>query len=254
MPTALIRFYAELNDHLSSKDRYRDSAYHFEVSATIGGLLRDRGVPENEVDLILVNGTSVDFDHVLRDNDRISVYPVCESLDISSLTRIGGRPLRRPQFVLDCHLGKLAYYLRMLGFDTLYRSDFHDDELVRLSTAERRTLLSRDRRLIGESPITRGYRVRETDPKLQAGEVLQRFDLFGSVLPLQRCLRCNVLLRAVGKEAVIGKLPPMVKERYEEFQTCTACGRVYWKGTHYQRMQEFIAEVISMRTSSGTIS
>jgi uncharacterized protein with PIN domain len=147
--------------------------------------------------------------------------------------------------VLDCHLGKLAYYLRMLGFDTLYRPDFHDDELVAISNGEQRTLLSRDRKLLEEDTITRGYRVNATDPKLQVVEVLRRFDLFSSAQPLQRCLRCNVFLLPVDKETVLDRLPPMIRDRYEEFQTCPACSRVYWKGSHYQRMQEFIAALLA---------
>ncbi|HWR20310.1 MAG TPA: Mut7-C RNAse domain-containing protein, partial [Verrucomicrobiae bacterium] len=198
-----------------------------------------------EVDLVLVNDESVDLRHVIKENDRISVYPVFESFDISSVTRVRDQPLRQSRFVLDCHLGKLAYYLRMLGFDTLYRPDFHDHELISISNNEQRILLSRDRKMIEESSITRGYRVRETDPKLQAVEILRRFDLFHVARPLQRCLRCNDVLQPIAKEAVLARLPPMIRERYEEFQACPKCNRVYWKGSHYQWMQAFIAKLLA---------
>lgn len=245
MPSASIRFYAELNDHLSLGKRYNNITISIEDSTSLRELIQSLGVLCDDVDLVLVNGESVDLHYILSDNDRVSVYPVYESFDISSLTKIRERPLRQPRFVLDCHLGKLAYYLRMLGFDTLYRSDFHDDELIAISNTERRTLLSRDRRLIEESSLTRAFRVRETNPRLQVVEVLRRFDLFGSTRPLQRCLRCNMILSPINKGAVLDRLLPMVKERYEEFQTCLTCNRVYWKGSHYQRMQAFIAMVLS---------
>ncbi|MBM2842059.1 MAG: hypothetical protein HW412_2587, partial [Bacteroidetes bacterium] len=114
MPSASIRFYAELNDHLPSDKRYRSIAFPFEGSTSVSELIQSLGIPFDEVDLLLVNGESVDLHFILNDNDRVSVYPVYESFDISSVTRIRERPLRQPRFVLDCHLGKLAYYLRML--------------------------------------------------------------------------------------------------------------------------------------------
>jgi uncharacterized protein with PIN domain len=86
--------------------------------------------------------------------------------------------------------------------------------------------------------------VRETDPKLQVTEILRRFDLFNSTRPLQRCLRCNTFLVPVGKGEVLLRLPELVRERYDEFQTCPTCKRVYWKGTHYQRMQAFIEKIL----------
>ncbi len=244
MSHANIRFYAELNDHLPQEHRYTTIAIPIVAMVSVGQIIAGFGVPASEVDLILINGISVDLNHALGDNDRISVFPVYESFDISSVTRIRETPLREPRFVLDCHLGKLAYYLRMLGFDTLYSAGFNDDELAAISNGERRTLLSRDRKLIEEGAISRGYRVRETDPKLQVTEVLRRFDLFKSARPLQRCLRCNTLLVMVGKEEVLHRLADLVRERYDKFQTCPTCDRVYWKGTHYQRMLQFIAKVL----------
>ena len=244
MSHATIRFYAELNDHLPEERRYTTIPAPVVGPVSVGQMIAAFGVPVSEVDLILVNGVSVDLNHPVQDNDRISVFPVFESFDVSSVTKVREEPLRDPRFVLDCHLGKLAYYLRMLGFDTLYSADFHDDELVAISNRDRRTLLSRDRKLIEEGAITRGYRVRETDPKLQVSEILRRFDLFGSTRPLQRCLRCNTFLVPVGKEKVLFRLPELVRERYEDFQTCPTCNRVYWKGTHYQRMQAFIEKVL----------
>ena len=244
MSHATIRFYAELNDHLPEERRYTTIPVPVGGAVTVGETIARFDVPTSEVDLILINGVSVDLKHPACNNDRISVFPVFESFDISSVTKVREEPLREPRFVLDCHLGKLAYYLRMLGFDTLYSANFHDDELVAISNRDRRTLLSRDRKLIEEGAITRGYRVRETDPKLQVIEILRRFDLFNLTRPLQRCLRCNTFLVPIEKEKVLLRLPELVRERYDEFQTCTTCNRVYWKGTHYQRMQAFIEKVM----------
>src|SRR5262249_31383318 len=156
MNRACFRFYAELNDFLPPGRRGVTFTYSFEGSPSIKDLIEALGVPHTEVDLILVNGESVDFAYRVREGDRISVYPVFESLDITPLLRVRPRPLRETRFVLDTHLGRLAAYLRLLGFDTLYRNDAGDDELARISSGEGRILLTRDRGLLKRSQVTHG--------------------------------------------------------------------------------------------------
>jgi uncharacterized protein len=151
--------------------------------------------------------------------------------------------LRDPRFVLDAHLGKLAGYLRLLGFDTLYRNDYDDATLARISSDEHRILLTRDRGLLKRSMVTHGYYVRETDPQRQAIEVLRRFDLHRSIMPFHRCIRCNGVLRAADKSAIRAALPPRTSEYYDEFRVCDHCGKIYWKGSHYQRLLDFVALV-----------
>jgi uncharacterized protein with PIN domain len=239
-----IRFYAELNDFLAPERRMVPFPCAFHVSAPVRDLIESLGVPHTEVDLILVNGRSADFSHLVEDGDRISVYPVFESIDIAPVTRLRPRPLRQTRFVLDVHLGRLAAYLRMMGFDSLYRNDYRDEELARLSGGEERILLTRDRELLKRAVVTRGYYVRATSPRQQLAEVLRRFDLFDSATPFARCLACNGLLEPVAKDAVGELLPPRVRERHDEFLRCDACARVYWKGSHHARMTK-IVEAIS---------
>jgi uncharacterized protein with PIN domain len=195
------------------------------------------------VDLILVNGRSVGFEHQVRDGDRISVYPIFESFDISPVQQVRERPLRAPRFVLDVHLGKLASYLRLLGFDVLYSPAYNDDELMSISLNEQRTLLSKDRQLIQHPSLTHAYLVRQNLPREQAVEVVERFDLYSLIHPFIRCLTCNTLLRRADKDDVAGRLPPRVREAFNEFYLCTFCDRVYWKGSHYEGMKAWIASV-----------
>jgi hypothetical protein len=184
----------------------------------------------------------------VQDGDRISVYPVFESIDITPLVRVRPQPLREPRFVLDTHLGQLAAYLRMLGFDTVYRNDCADEELAHLSSSEGRILLTRDRGLLKRAVVTHGYCVRETNPRKRLVEVLRRFDLFGAILPFRRCIRCNGLLQPVSKQAISHRLPPKTRQYYDEFRVCEGCEQIYWKGSHYQRMQEFIARVLEQES------
>lgn len=244
MNRAYFRFYAELNDFLTPERRFTTFACSFEVSPSVKDMIEALGVPHTEVDLILVNGESMDFSYRVQDGDRISVYPVFETIDISPIVRVRPHPLREPRFVLDIHLGRLARYLRLLGFDTLYRNDFQDEELARISRAQRRILLTRDRGRLKRNEVTHGYCVRATAPREQLVEVLRRFDLFRIVAPFTRCLRCNGHLQPVRKEDVLHRLPPRVRQQYDEFCACQACGQVYWKGSHYRRMQWFVEEVL----------
>jgi uncharacterized protein with PIN domain len=244
MSSVQFRFYAELNDFLPADRRQVTFVHPFDGRPSVKDTIEALGIPHTEVDLILANGDSVDFSYHLQDGDRISVYPVFESIDIAPILRVRPQPLREARFVLDTHLGRLAGYLRMLGFDTLYRNDFKDQELAHLSNREGRILLTRDRGLLKRGEVTHGYFVRENLPREQLVEVIQRFDLAGSVKPFKRCLRCNGLLASVRKKDIIDSLPAKTRKYYDKYHRCQACGRIYWRGSHYQHMQRFIAQVL----------
>ena len=249
MPAAKFRFYAELNDFLPLERRAVPFTHAFLDRATVKDMIESFGIPHTEVDLILANGESVDFSYIVQDGDLISVYPVFEALDITEVLRVRPQPLRETRFVLDTHLGRLAGYLRMMGFDTLYRNDYGDEELARTSHDEHRILLTRDRGLLKRGMVTHGYLVRESAPRRQLAEVLRRFDLLGAARPFVRCLRCNNTLEPVAKERVAERLPPRAAELYREFLLCSGCGRVYWKGGHYRRMLQFVE---SLAAPGGT--
>ena len=236
-----IRFYEELNDFLPPARRKVTFEHAFRQSGSIKDMIEALGVPHTEVDLILVNGSSVDFDYLIRDGDRISVYPMFESMDIAPVTRLRPVPLRTTRFVLDTHLGRLAAYLRLFGFDTLYRNDYDDPTLAAISAAERRILLTRDRQLLMRKQVTHGYFVRETQPRRQLIEVLRRFDLRATQRPFTRCMHCNGEISAVSKEEIRAHLLPRTERWYQEFWRCGQCGKIYWKGTHFRHLQALVA-------------
>jgi uncharacterized protein with PIN domain len=245
MPIATFRFYAELNDFLPPAKRKVDFTYEWHGADSIKHLIEAIGVPHTEVDLILVNGASVDFAYHPHDGDRISVYPVFESLDVASVTHLRPRPLRDTKFVLDGHLGRLAAYLRMLGFDTWCRTEADDETLARVSQAERRNLLTRDHGLLKRSLVTHGYYVRSNLPRDQLREVIERFDLQHAVQPFTRCLVCNGRLQAVAIDAIRDQLLPDTVRHYQEFWRCDQCGKVYWRGPHYRRMAQLAQDVLT---------
>jgi AbrB family looped-hinge helix DNA binding protein len=212
---------------------------------TIPAEIREKAglLPHTEVELIVVNGVSVEFSYVVHDGDRVAVYPVFESLDVSPALRVRPSPLRDPRFVLDVHLGKLAAYMRMLGFDTLYRNCLDDAELARISATHHRTLLTRDRGLLKRGAVTHGYWLRATDSRAQLAEIVHRFDLARAIRPFTRCMACNGVLKPVAKAEVQRELPPRIAEAFDDFRQCDRCRRVFWQGSHYRRMQQQIEQL-----------
>jgi hypothetical protein len=239
MSAARFRFYAELNDFLIDENRGKELTRYFSVSGSVKDFIESFGVPHTEVDLVLANGKPVDFSYPVRDGDRVSVYPVFESLDISSVSRVRPAPLRALRFLLDVHVGRLAAYLRMAGFDALYGNRTSDAELASIVAREGRVLLTRDRYLLMRTAVDRGYWVRATEPKQQLLEVVKRFDLAGSMRPFTRCLDCNAILEEASRESVLERLPPKIREK-DVFRVCPSCHRVYWEGSHHERMSKLL--------------
>lgn len=240
MVAATFRFYEELNDFLAPERRRREFSVPCARAATAKHMIEALGVPHTEVELILLNGESVGFGALLREGDRVAVYPKFETFDVTPLLRVRQEPLRETRFVADVHLGALAHLLRMLGFDTLYDNGFADDEIARIAATQGRIVLTRDRGLLKRRSITHGCYVHSLRPERQLRELIERLDLARSARPLTLCPRCNAPLHAVAKGEVEHLLPLPVREAYERFSTCERCGRVFWEGEHWHRLQALV--------------
>jgi len=243
--TATFRFYEELNDFLAPERRGRAFTAACARAASTKHMIEALGVPHTEVELVLVNGESVGFERIVREGDRVAVYPKFETLDITSLLRVRARPLRDIRFVADAHLGGLARRLRMAGFDTLYDNGLRDEEIVRLAAAEGRVVLTRDRELLKRRTVAHGCYVRTLRASEQVREIFDRLDLARSARPFTRCLHCNAPLVAVAKRDIADALPPRVRDCYERFSTCTACKRIYWEGSHWRRMLAMVGDLLA---------
>ena len=247
---AEFRFYEELNDFLPAPRRKRTFRHSFDGTPAVKDTVEALGVPHTEIDLILVDGRSVRFSHRLHGGERVAVYPMFERFDLRPLYRLRPRPLRRPRFVLDVHLGTLARWLRLLGLDASYQRECDDAQLAAISARERRILLTRDVGLLKRSAVTRGHWVRATDPLRQIEEVIRAFSLQKDLQPFSRCTACNGVLRPAQRAEIAGRVPPRVHARFRRFVQCPRCDRIYWRGSHYARL-EALARLLRRTAPAG---
>lgn len=243
MKQVSVRFYEELNEFLPRPWRKQQLTYEFISSDTVRNLLNSFGVPHTEVDLVLINGESVDFERELKGGESVSIYPVFESIDISKTTRLRPKALRTTRFILDVHLGKLTSYLRMLGFDSLYRNNLKDKEIIRIAEQENRIILTRDKGILHNKKVTHGFYIPSDAPREQLKQVLRRFDLLENIRPFSRCMNCNGKLKKTAKNNIIEQLEENTRKYFHEFYRCDNCGKIYWKGNHYHKMLAWIQEL-----------
>ncbi|EAU68456.1 Mut7-C RNAse domain-containing protein [Stigmatella aurantiaca] len=235
-----VRLHGALNDFLPPERRGTEFIHRFTGTPSVKDLLESLGPPHPEVELIFVDGKAVDFTHRVEAGSRVAAYPAFHALEVTALIRVGMPLPAVRRFVLDVGLGRLAGFLRMLGFDTLWRNDFEDSALARLSQEDARILLTRDLGLLKRAEVLHGYFPRNTNPSHQLVEVVLRFQLAPWMQPFTRCMACNALLAVAERNDVLGRVPAGVAAMHIHFQQCPSCQRVYWPGTHHQRMQAWV--------------
>ncbi len=239
MKAATFRFYGPLKYFLPEDRKRKDIIHPFSGNPAVKDRIESLGVPHPEVYLILIDGQSAYFSHQLQGGERISVYPYLYRLDPMPEMLVREEHRGKPAFVVDSHLGRLVRYLRMLGFDCLFVNDQNHDPVC-LAIEEKRILLSGNLRLLKRKELVYAYYVRSNDPEEQLREVVERYSLAQYFEPFGRCLLCNGRLRPVDKSEVIHRLEPLTKKYYHEFYFCSNCEQVFWKGSHFKRMQEMI--------------
>ncbi|MER2998515.1 Mut7-C RNAse domain-containing protein [Pontibacter populi] len=241
--TAFFRFQSTLNDFLDSTSRNCIINYSFRDHPTVKDAIEALGVPHPEVNQIIVNGKTVDFAYKLLPGDEIEVYPIHEKSTIDLNANLIPEPETPHRFMLDVHLGKLGRLLRMLGFDTTYDPELTEKEVATIAARENRILLSRGVGILKLKMINYGYWLRSQQPDEQLLEVIRYYKLAPEFKLFSRCMVCNGEIREVDKEKVQDQLPPKTRLYFQQFYQCNHCLRVYWKGSHYERMQAFIRQL-----------
>jgi uncharacterized protein len=237
MSVATFRFHSELGSFLPRQRRETTFEYACARAATLKQAIESVGVPHTEVGAVRVNGAAVTLGRTVRANDIIEVLPHAP----------GAAPFEEPlAFIADAHLGGLARMLRMLGFDTVYDNGLHDPEIVSRAAAERRVVLTRDRELLKCREVLRGAFVHALRPEAQLREVAVRYALARHMKPFSLCLHCNLPFTPADPARVVENVPERIRERYSVFTQCAGCGRVYWEGSHWERMRDVLANALDV--------
>ena len=243
-----LSFARGLRSLLHARARSQPALRKLAEKASAKDLIESCGVPHTEIDLILLDGSSVGFAHHIDRNCNLEMFG-CREKPVRFAAQ-GLQTQTADQFVTDGHLGKLARRLRLLGFDVAYRPQVDDSELLRTMRDEGRALLTRDRRLLMHRIVEIGYCPRSDNAETQTVEITRRFHLLPCLLaPFTRCLRCNGRLEPVSKSEIEWRLEPLTKRYYESFKRCTDCDKIYWSGSHVEKLEHLIERVTSRASS-----
>jgi len=235
-----VRLHGRLKDFLAPEKRGLEVLQVApQGSPSVKDLIESLGPPHPEMDRVHVNDEPVGFSHRVTPGSRVEAWPALQHVE------------GMPRFVLDVGLGRLSGFLRMLGFDTLWRNDFADEELARISSTEQRVVLTRDIGVLKRGEVVLGYFPRETDPAEQLVEVVRRYGLTARMKPFSRCIACNATLSPAEPHEVTGRVPEGVAERYSRFQQCPDCRRVFWAGSHQERMQALVNRLRTLEQEPG---
>ena len=245
MPEAAFRFYEELNDFLPKHRKKTIFQVEFKGKRSIRDVIEALGVPHTEVDLVLINGKSVGFEEILGNGDRVSVYPVFESLNIKNVTHLRRLPLRRTKFIADVNLGDIVKYMRLLGLDVYCDPSLSERDIIEISNKENRIILTKSKKLLKFKDVTHGVFVHPGTTQEQIRRIIEFLDIGDNVKPFSRCLCCNSLLVPVRKEEILERIPPKTKSFCSEYALCQSCDKIYWKRAHFIRMKEVIETFLS---------
>lgn len=237
--TAQIEFKGTLQD-FTGRERVQKSFY---LNPSAKDIIESCGVPQVEVFGLHVNGELKPLTYNVKSEDKLTVIPkeiVTPSAWVGNIRSVEKMPA---WFVADVHLGKLARLLRLTGIDTLYNNSADDPEIVKTAVQANRAVLTRDVGLLKYGKLGYGYWLRSDDPDEQLSEVIQYFGLSGKLRPFSRCMICNGHLEAVEKKEVESNLLPGTKDRFEKFKQCSRCGKIYWKGSHYEKLVNKVQEI-----------
>lgn len=238
---AYLRACGTLQDFLSKEQQSRELLQlSFELNPSAKDLLEAQGIPHTAVFQLFINGQLNPLNQNIRDGDVLVAYP----FSATSQEKIDSVFYSPKSFLADVHLGKLSKTLRLLGIDVQPAIDLSKQEIIQLSNSNKKMILTRNIQLLKNSKTLFGYWVRSTDPDTQVGEIFQRFKIISKVAPFSRCMECNGILQEVPLQKVRGKVPPKVQEWHDAFYKCTTCSRVYWQGSHYQKLKQKVSMLI----------
>lgn len=234
--TPCIYLYFDVNYSYFLKNKL-NLVYPLTRRASIKDILEAIGIPHPEVGSIFKNSEEVDFTYIPQVNDKFNIFYHKLPVDFSQSSRLRPARLGEFKFICDVNVGKLALLLRMLGYDTYYHSFLEDEKIAFWASVEKRIVLTKDINLLKRKQVHFGYLVRAIDPDEQLKEVSKVFGLKPQRV-FKRCLLCNALLKPIAKKDIVHLLEPKTKKYFNKFYFCFNCKKIYWPGSHLERMKE----------------
>jgi uncharacterized protein with PIN domain len=239
-----FKIFGELNYFVRKNKQDIYFNYEFDDNPSIKDSIEAIGIPHVEVGEIIVNDEQKDFSYKLQNNDKVEVYSFYEN-DIKNKLRPN---IELYNFMTDENVGGMAKYLRMLGFNTIMIPEISDKEVAKIAEKENRILLSRDFGLLKRKNVTHGIFLRSTNTEEQIYEVIKKYKLDQLFKPFSICIECNGCIKLIRSSDLLeeDKIEDGVLKDYNEFFRCTNCKKVFWKGSHYQRMRLLVDKYIKI--------
>jgi uncharacterized protein with PIN domain len=246
----LLVLHGDLADLLLK--RYRKAAeVHYRLSrrASIKDILEAVGIPHTEIGVIKKGAEQLNFSFSPEPGEKIAIHPVPAGAAALQPSVLRPDPPAQVRFLVDVNVGRLAGLLRMAGLDAVSVGEAENvppkREIALRSRRSGRILLSRDKELLKHREVVFGRLVRSQNPEKQLHEIVFFYGLRPDLAPFSRCLRCNGLLEPVDKQRVMHQLEPLTKKYYDRFRRCGSCSKVYWKGSHHERMIALLEPIMA---------
>lgn len=244
-PRIYLSFSGDTKELLRPAQERDPIVYPLTRRASIKDVLEGLGVPHTEVGRILLDGLDQSFAKIPCDGEYYRIQPLSPHEPPTVPTFLRPEPLPACAFLVDVNVGRLAGLLRMAGIDAAAAGpETETDDLLRRAADERRIVLSRNRDLLRHRILVFGRLVRSQDPDEQLAEIIHLYRLQDELRPFTRCIACNGLLAEIDKAKVIDRLLPLTKKYFDRFQECPGCGKIYWPGSHHEKMTEKLRRIL----------
>ena len=237
-------FFGNNRDLLRAPSSGGTVLYDLNRRASIKDIIEALGVPHTEIFRLEHGGNDISFRHIPSGGEKILVFPFDQQNNGRTPSALRPKPYGELKFLVDMSALKLARNLRMAGFDTVTAVDWNLKDIVELAKREERVVVTRNRDLARMGDLLFGQLLRSDEHRKQLLEVEERYGLSATARPLSRCLVCNQILREVPKESILHRLEPLTRRYYRTFKECSLCRKIYWPGSHHDRMLEMFGFLI----------
>lgn len=211
--------------------------------ASIKDIIEALGVPHSEVGKIVLAGKELDFQFLPEGLERIEIHPFTRLIPVTTPTLLRPEPFSSLRFMVDINALKLGRNLRLVGLDTVTVPGGSLIEIAAEANRGQRILVTRNRELLKIRSVVFGQLLYSEQHQEQLREVCERYAVNSLIKPFSRCLSCNGILRPVTKDAILHLLEPLTIQYFNEFRQCVQCAKVYWKGSHHEKMERLIEQI-----------